>query len=153
MALNSWLAVLLTLSLGIWVGGAITGQIWMFRAGLRGDLVTRATLLPQINWIIRAIYIPMAVTAVTSGLLLAWRTGASLTAPWLLFPLAVFGATIVVGSLYSLPEYTRLVRILRERGPNDGALQRRIDIAAWVNRVELLLVLVGIVGIVLQTSV
>lgn len=148
--LTTILVTLLVLSLIVWVGGAITGQIWMFRAGQQGDLNTRVVLLPQILWIIRRVYIPMAATAFTSGLLLAWRAGVSWTAPWLLFPVIVFIATVVVGSLYSLPEYSRLVALLGHRSASDPELQRRIEIAAWVNRVELGLVLIGVVGVIVQ---
>lgn len=149
-----WLDALLrasgTISTMVWVGGAITGQVWMARARLTDDHSTRAMLLPQINWIIRRVYIPMAATAFTSGLLLAWRTGTPLRAPWVLFPIIVFLATVLTGSLYSLPEYTRLVTLLHDHSPEEPSLDRRIELAAWVNRVELALVLVGIVGIVAQ---
>jgi hypothetical protein len=39
---------------------------------------------------------------------------------------------------------------LAHRHPLERTLDRRIELAAWVNRVELALVLVGIVGIVAQ---
>lgn len=150
LTLNEFLLVLLMLSLMIWVGGALTGQIWMFRAGLHGDVATRAILLPQINWIIRYVYIPMAATAFMSGILLAWRNDIPWTTPWLLFPVVVFLATILVGSIYSLPEYARLVQHLRQGKPQDSNWQRRIEVAAWVNRVELLLVIVGLIGLIVQ---
>lgn len=57
-----WLDALLrasgTVSTMVWVGGAVTGQIWMARARLTDDHATRAMLLPQINWIIRRVYTP-----------------------------------------------------------------------------------------------
>jgi hypothetical protein len=143
----------MALSLIVWVGGAITGQIWMFRAELRRELELRATFIPLINWIIRAVYIPIAATAFTCGMLLVWRLGLPFTVPWTLFPIGVFLGTIVVGSVYSLPEYGRLVALLHTVGPRDSALQRRITVAAWVNRVELLLVLMSLVGIMLQVPI
>jgi uncharacterized membrane protein len=150
MLLNKMLLALMVCSLMIWVGGAITGQIWMFRAGQRSDLQLRAALIPYINWIIRFVYIPMASIAGSTGVLLAWRTGIPFTTPWILFPLGIFLATIVIGSVYSLPEYARLVNALRDADGHDPRLQRRIDIAAWVNRIELVLVLTGVIGIVIQ---
>lgn len=124
----------------------------MFRAGQRGDLALRAALVPYINWIFRFVYIPMSATAVTSGLLLAWRAGIPFTTPWLVFPIVVFLATVVVGSVYSLPECGRLTALLRDANGRDQAIQRRIDVAAWVNRIELTLVVIGLIGISVQLS-
>lgn len=150
MTLNAILAALMACGIIIWVGGAITGQIWMFRARQLGDLQLRATLIPYINWIIRTIYIPMASVVGTCGLLLAWRSEISLTTPWVLFPMIVFIGTIIVGSAYSLPEYARLVTLLQDGNLRDPAIQRRIEVAAWVNRIELFLVLIGLIGIIVQ---
>jgi uncharacterized membrane protein len=152
MTLDTLLLALMACGLVIWVGGAITGQIWMFYAGQRGDFALRAALIPYINWIIRYIYIPLAATAFICGLVLAWRNGIPFTTPWILFPIIVFVATVITGSFYSLPEYSRLVHLLRTGDGRDQMLQRRITIAAWVNRIELLLVLIGLVGVIIQLS-
>ena len=152
MTFNTMLLALMACCLIIWVGGAITGQIWMFRAGQRGDLTLRAALIPYINWIIRFVYIPMSATAFTCGLLLAWRNGIPFTTPWLLFPVVVFLTTVLVGSIYSLPEYGRLTALLRDSNGRDPAIQRRIEVTAWVNRGELLLVLISLIGIIVQPS-
>jgi hypothetical protein len=148
--LDSWLIIIMALCLIIWVGGAISGQIWMFRAGQRGDLQLRALLIPYINWIIRFVYVPLAATAFTCGLLLVWRAGISFASPWVLFPIIVFLGTIVVGSFYSLPEYARLTKAFNAQNSGDPELQRRVEIAAWVNRIELTLVVLGLIGILAQ---
>lgn len=149
MLLDHILVSLLAVSLILWVGGAVTGQIWMFRARTLGDMTFTATLVPYINWIIRRIYVPAAATAFSSGMILAWRSGVPFTTPWLLFLIVVFLATIAVGSSYSLPEYARLAAQAQDNS-QDPALHRRIATAAWVNRVELLLVLTGLVGVINQ---
>jgi hypothetical protein len=65
----------------------------------------------------------------------------------------VFVGTIGVGSFYSLPEYARIVTLLGANDPRDPRLQQRIEIAAWVNRIELFFVLIGLIGIVLQAPI
>jgi hypothetical protein len=55
-----------------------------------------------------------------------------------------------MASVYSLPEYKRLTQVLNERGPQDASLQRRLTVAAWLNRVELCLVVMGLVGLTLS---
>ncbi len=144
--LEQLLFTLLILSLMLWVGGAVTGQIWMFRARTLGDDAFAAKVVPYVNWIIRRVYIPAAATAFTSGMLLVWLKELSVTSPWLIFLISVFLATIVVGSVYSLPEYNRLENIAQQ-DPSNQMLHRRLNRAAWVNRVELTLVLVGVVGV------
>jgi len=62
----------------------------------------------------------------------------------------VFLVTVIVGSVYSLPKYGRLVALLHTSDDQHPLLQRRIAIAAWVNRVELLLVVIGLVGMIVQ---
>jgi hypothetical protein len=153
MTINSLLLVLMAWSVLVWVGGAITGQIWMFRAGQRRDFQLRATLIPYINWIIRTVYIPMASTALTCGLILIWRLDIPFATPWIAFPLSVFFVTIIVGSVYSLPEYGRLITLLDHGTPHDKRIHQRIELAAWVNRIELLFVLLAIGGLVAQIPI
>jgi hypothetical protein len=66
------------------------------------------------------------------------------------FPILVFVATIRMGSVYSLPEYKRLTRVLEERGAQDRDFQQRLTRAAWLNRIELGFVVLGIIGIIVQ---
>jgi hypothetical protein len=147
MLFNELLAALLVLSLIFWVGGAITGQIMLARARVLHDMTFAANLIPMVRWLITTIYIPAAATAFTSGLVLAYLNGISLTTPWLLFLIFVFTATVIMGSVYSLPEYKRLTQMLNERGPHDMELHRRLTLAAWFNRIELCLIVIGLVGI------
>lgn len=141
------LIVLLVLSLILWVGGAITGQIMLVRARVIHDTTFAANLIPMVRWLITTIYIPAAATAFTSGLVLAYLNDVSFTTPWLLFLILVFMATVIMGSVYSLPEYKRLTQVLNERGPQDAGLQHRLTVAAWLNRLELSLVVIGLVGL------
>ena len=151
MTLPQLLLSLLILSLIVWVGGAVTGQIIVARALATDKTTFAANMIPYVNWIIPHVYIPAAVTAATSGLVLAYLQNVPFTTPWLLFLLVVFVATNIMGSVYSLPEYRRLTRMLEERGPRDEEIQRRLVRASWLNRVELLLIVMGLVGVIAQT--
>lgn len=108
-------------------------------------------MIPYVNWIIPHVYIPAAVTAAVSGLLLVYLRDIPFSTPWLLFLLVVFVATNIMGSVYSLPEYRRLTPMLKERGPGDEEVQRRLVRASWLNRIELLLIAVGLLGVITQT--
>lgn len=149
---DALLLLLLVVSLVVWVGGALTGQLWMARAQHRGDAAFAAGLVPWLLWTIPRVYIPASLIAVAAGSVLALRHGVALTTPWVLFPLLVYAATVVTGTVYSLPEYRRLAALAGQRDPRDPELQRRIATAAWVNRVELLLVLLGLAGLITRPA-
>lgn len=150
MTFHELLFVLFASSLVLWLGGAITGQLMLARSRVLHDVTFAARLIPMVRWLITTIYIPAATTAFASGLLLAYRNGVSFTTPWLLFLIVVFVVTVIIGSVYSLPEYQRLTKVLNERGPQDKDLQRRLTVAAWLNRAELCLVVLGLIGMTLN---
>lgn len=68
---------------------------------------------------------------------------------WVIFSAALYFVIVVMGTVYSLPEYGRLVRMVAERGEGDPEAHARLVRAAWVNRAELFLVFVALFGIVI----
>ena len=136
------------LGLALWVGGAVTGQVLMARVKARKDYHTVVALTREVSWIIPCVYIPAGILAIVSGLALVMITGTSLFSWWVVLPILVYLGIVVMGSTYSLPEYGRLNRMFAERGERDPEAHRRLRQAAWVNRVELVIVAVTLFGIV-----
>lgn len=121
---------LFAVGLAMWVGGAVTGRIMMARAKARKDHRLMAGLTREVAWIIPHFYIPVGIVAVFAGVVLLWLTGTSLLSTWVLFPVAVYLGIIVMGSVYSLPEYARLNRMFAERGEDAPETHRRLMRAA-----------------------
>ena len=139
---------LFAMGLALWVGGAVTGQIMIARAEARKDYRAVVALTREISWIIPRVYIPVGILAIISGLALVVLTGTSFFSWWLVFPTLVYLGIVVMGSTYSLPEYGTLNRMFAERGERDPEAHRRLRRAAWVNRIELVIVAVALFGIV-----
>lgn len=136
------------MGLALWVGGAVTGQILMARAKARGDGRTMVALTREVAWIIPRVYIPVGLVAIGAGVLLVFLSGVGFFSWWVLLPLLVYLGIVVMGSVYSLPEYGKLNKMFAERGEGDPEAHRRLTRAAWVNRVELVIVSAALFGIV-----
>ena len=143
---------LFPMGLGLWVGGAITGQIMMARAKARQDRQLMVGLTREISWIIPRFYIPVGLIGMVAGLALLLLSEVSFFSWWVLFPLLVYLGIVVMGSVYSLPEYGRLNEMFARRGENDPEAHRRLTVAAWVNRVELVVVAAALFGIVVGVA-
>lgn len=146
--LEAVLSVLAIAAVVLWVGGAVTGQVWMVL--LRRDPRTRHALVPLILWTITRVYIPAAAVAGSSvaGLVLL---GVVPVTGWLLALAAVFALTMAVGSLCSLPEYRRLAAAIAW-GDGGASVDARLIVASWMNRVELCLI-AGLGAMVLASAV
>lgn len=127
-------------TLGIWIGGATSLQVLLTRAQLRHSHTQTVVLMRQILWIVTRVFVPLGMIGVAAGVALVWLTGVRFTEPWVYLPLLLYGAIALIGSFFSLPEYQALDRLAQERGDGDQRVQQRLSRAAWVNRVELVLV-------------
>jgi len=134
---------------GLWVGGATTLQVLFARARRSGDPARAVAAMRDIAWVIPRVFIPASLVGVGAGAALVARSPATrLSEPRVAFPLAVYAATVVTGSVYSLPEYGRLQQLADDRGPADPELHQRLTRATWVNRAELALVCLAVAGLV-----
>ena len=146
-------ATILFLSVVIWVGGAITGQIMLARA--REDDVLVVLLVEHVRWLITHVYIPSATAALLAGLGLAFVTGTPLTAWYVAFPLALYVGLAIMGGMYSLPEYKRFLEAADRHGVSvlsDPDWHRRLWRTAWLNRIELALFAIAFVGVIAQIA-
>ncbi|MCG7418200.1 hypothetical protein MHY30_11860 [Microbacterium sp. ACRRU] len=150
LSVQQWLIYAIALSLVLWLGGAVSGQILLARL-LDRDVEGRETAayLRQLLWIIPRIYVPLGFVAVGCGVALIVLTGANPLAPAILVPILLYIVTAVAGSAISAPGYIRLLRA-NERGLSRDEFRRALLPLAWVNRTELALVLS--VGLILLVS-
>ncbi|RKN48440.1 hypothetical protein [Micromonospora endolithica] len=148
--LTQWLSYGLAVSLVLWVGGAVSGQILLARLLDRGTGEQVLDYLRQLLWIIPRVYVPLGFVAVACGLALVTHTGESYLQPRVLIPLALYVLTAIAGSAISAPGYLKLLRLADQHGPDHPAVRQRLQPLAWLNRIELALV-VG-VGFTLLAS-
>ncbi|OJY40274.1 MAG: hypothetical protein BGP03_00175 [Pseudonocardia sp. 73-21] len=147
---TQWLALGVGGSLVLWVGGAISGQVLMARLLDGGDGRRVLDYLRLLMWIIPRFYVPLGLVALGCGLGLVVQAGASFGSPVVAVPLGLYLVTAVAGSAVSAPGYLRLMTFASTHGPDHPDVRRRLLRLAWLNRVELGLV-VG-AGFVLLAS-
>ncbi len=126
MGVLGMLWFLFAVGLALWVGGAVTGPIMMARAKATKDHFLLVGLTREVSWILPHLYIPASIVAILASFVLLLVTGTSILFAWVLFPVAVYLRIIVMGSVYSLPEYARLNRMFAERGEEDSEAHRRL---------------------------
>lgn len=141
MTILHWLIFAIALSLVLWVGGAVSGQILLARL-LDRDMTGAETsaYLRQLLWIIPRVYVPLGIIAVGCGILLVSMTGADPLSPAISIPFVLYAVTAVAGSVVSAPGYRNLLRA-NENGLSREDFRRKLLPLAWINRSELALVL------------
>ncbi len=140
-SLEQVLVAAIGISLALWVGGAVSGQILLARALDIAPPAHVTIYLRQLLWIIPRVYVPLGVVAVGAGLYLVAQQPSAWADPAVIIPLALYVVTAIAGSAISAPGYIRIVRQLKR--DEDIALEdnrRRLVVLAWVNRTELVLV-------------
>lgn len=133
MTLNDWLLAAFVSAIGLWLGGAITAEIWLASARRRSDPQLLAHVLPLAGITHMRLYLPLAVVACASGLGLAWRLGLSLGEWWVRAPVVVYMAALLVSVRYLLPAYRELAR-LTANPETASVVGRRLDRVSWVSR-------------------
>jgi hypothetical protein len=143
--------VLAMFSIVVWLGCATTSQVVIARGLALGREDQVFGFVPTLRWLIIVLYIPAAVVLALAGVTLiagydAWSE------PYVLPALVVWLIPVVVGAVYSLPEYGRLVDDIDQAELSRSAMKPRLRRLLWVNRVELGIVYLAIALISLHVS-
>lgn len=148
MTIQQLLLLILLTGLGVWIGGAISLQVLIARAQLRNEYTQTITLMRQILWIVTRLFVPIGMLGVLAGVGLVFVTDAQFSDTYVFLPLLLYLMIALVGTFFSFPEYQRLDKLAQERGDDDMEVQQRLNRAAWVNRIELVIVYSFIVFII-----
>jgi len=138
---RQWLALGIGASLVLWIGGAVSGQIILARLIDKGSGQQVVDYLRQLLWIIPVCYVPAGVIAVACGVVLVEITDTSFWNASVLVPLVLYALTAVAGGVLSAPGYVRLTRFAAAYGPEHPQIGRMLAPLAWLNRIELVLVI------------
>lgn len=143
--------VLAVFSVVVWLGGATTSQVIIARAWAKGHDDDAFRFVSTLRWLIVSVYIPAAVVLALAGVVLlaeydAWSE------PYVLPALVVWLIPVVVGAVYSLPEYGRLVEAIDIGESTESEMKTRLRRLVLVNRVELGIVYVAVATISLFVS-
>jgi uncharacterized membrane protein len=133
------------------VGGAFMLQVLALLAARSGAPGELAALARQAAWIGPRVFLPAAVLIVASGAGMASELGYRLDEPFILVGLGVIGVAAMTGPAFLAPESERISRLIAAGGP-DAEVRRRLRRLFVVSRIELLLLVLAVAGMVLKPS-
>jgi len=140
LSTTQWLVLALSTSLVVWVGGAISGQVILARLLDKGRSEQVLDFTRVLLLIIPVFYVPVSLVALGCGVALIAIHGVAFWSPQVVIPLALYLMASVAGGAISAPGYTRLIRFAEANGPEHPDVRRRLVPLAWLNRIELSLV-------------
>jgi len=124
----------------IWVGADFTIQVFAFRLLRENDPARIAGFAKDVEWMgLRAIT-PSSILLVIFGFLLVHQGHWSYDF-WLIFGIAVWALSAIVGAGFLGPESGRIGKLIDEHGPDHPEAQARIRRILAFSRVELVLLL------------
>jgi len=134
------------------VGGAFMLQLLALLAARTGGPEDLATVSRQASWVGPRVFVPTAAITLLSGLWLASESGYSLREGFLLLGLLVIVASSAAGPLFLAPESKRISRLIAAEGVGCREVVRRLRRLFLVTRVELVLLVLALAGMVLKPS-
>lgn len=128
----------------IWVGGAITLQIYATLATRAGPQQT-ADFAKNAEFIGQRIFMPASIILLLVGLwmVFGWDYW-SFTDAWVLVGLAGIAFSIIVGAGFVGPESGRVGKLVAEKGMDDPEVATRISRILRISRIELVVLIVVI---------
>jgi uncharacterized membrane protein len=144
-----WFLSVHVLTAVVWVGGGVTLQVLAARASAANDGPRLATLASEIEWIGTRIFMPSALLLFLFGFLLV-SEGSWDYEPWIVFGIAVWLASFLVGAGFLGPESRRLSVSIRELGIDSAEARGRLARILLISRVEALFLLLVVLDMALK---
>jgi hypothetical protein len=132
----------------IWVGGALTTQLYALRAQTAGP-ARIAEFSGDIAWLGPRLFIPSSLLLVIFGFLLI-REGHWDYEAWVVIALIVWGASFVTGATFLGPQSGKVNEVSEEYGPESDQVQRRLSRVFLVSRIELVFLILIVLDMTLK---
>jgi uncharacterized membrane protein len=134
------------------VGGTLMLQLLALLASRSAGSDELLTVSRQAGWIAPRVFLPAAALTAVTGVALAARSGYELDQLFLLFGFAVLVAGSAAGPLYLAPESKRISRLIATEGSACSEVGKRLRRLFLVTRIELVLLVLALAGMVLKPS-
>ncbi|MGN6189528.1 MAG: DUF2269 family protein [Conexibacter sp.] len=144
-----WYLAVHILAAVTWVGGALVTQLYAFRATRTNDGVRIANFAQDAEWIGMRIFLPSSLILVIFGFMLVGERNWDWSF-WLVFALAVWLLSVVVGAAFLGPESGRIAKVIDREGPNSAEATARLKRIFLVSRVELVFLLLVVLDMALK---
>jgi uncharacterized membrane protein len=134
----------------LWIGGAITVNIFATRAIRSADGPRIAMFAKETAWVGQRVFFPSSVLVLLFGIFAVLNRHLGFTDTWILLGLIGIGLTIVTGSTFLGPESRRIGELIDARGGDDPEVKRRLSRVVAVARIDLVVLLLVVVDMVLK---
>jgi uncharacterized membrane protein len=133
----------------VWVGGGALTQVLAFRIVRADDPVRLAGFAKDMERVGMFVFTPAALIVLGFGFALMAEGSWSYDF-WVIFGLAVIGASALTGSLFLGPEAGRIGKLVDARGPEYPEVQDRIRRILVISRIELTLLIAVVFAMVVK---
>ena len=144
-----WFLSVHILAAVLWVGGGFTIQVLAWRVTRANDGPRLAGLTSDIEWMGTRVFVPASFVLVVFGFLLM-NEGEWDYQFWVVFAIAVWIASFLVGSGFLGPESGRLSKAVAEQGIDSPEAQSRLARIFLISRIELVFLLLVVLDMVLK---
>jgi uncharacterized membrane protein len=139
----------------IWVGGALTVQVYALLALRTQDPVRIAAFARDTEFVGTRIFIPSSLILLVSGILTIHESSGawSFDQGWVQFGLVIILLSIAVGAAYLGPESGRIAKATDAQGVESPEVQARIQRIFLVSRIELVLLMLVVFDMVVKPGI
>lgn len=133
----------------LWVGGAFTIQVLAIRASRPGARLQLGSLAAEIEWVGTRLFIPSSLLLVIFGFMLMSEGNWDYEG-WVVFAIAVWLASFVVGAAFLGPQSGKLSEDIARHGPDSAQAVERLSRIFLVSRIELVFLLLVVLDMALK---
>lgn len=144
-----WYLAFHILAAVLWVGGGFTLQLLAIRASRPGGRVHLGSLASEIEWVGTRVFIPSSLLLVILGFALVGEGNWDWDF-WLVFALAVWLASFLVGIAFLGPQSGKLGKDVERYGVDSPQATQRLQRIFLVSRVELVFLILVVLDMALK---
>ncbi|MBS1869224.1 MAG: DUF2269 family protein [Actinobacteria bacterium] len=133
----------------LWVGGAFTVQLLAIRASRPRAAVEIGSLASEIEWVGTRLFIPSSLVLVVMGFLLIHEGNWDYKF-FIVFALAVWIASFLVGAAFLGPQSRKLSQDVERHGPASPQARARLQRIFLASRIELVFLLLVVLDMALK---
>lgn len=120
----------------VWVGGAVTTQLFALRAVASRDPTDVPRIGRMIEFIGLRVFLPASLVLFVAGVIMTIQRW-SFTQTWISIAVVLWLASALVGALYLGPTSKKVAELFEAEGPTSTAGRALMDRAFLVSRLEL----------------
>lgn len=144
-----WFLAAHILAAVVWVGGALTIQFFALRARAANSGQRMADFAADAEWVGMRVFMPTSLVLIVFGFLLIHQGHWSYQF-WVIFPIAVWALSFLIGAGFLGPESGRLNALISREGVEHPEVVARINRIFLVSRAELVLLLLVVADMALK---